>query len=145
MVGMEKDVEILLEKAILCEGDDLTIAAITGDGGSGKSSLARIVFNFAAVGEAFERRGWVVVSEEVRVRDMIKELCVQMKRTETMEWELNLMDGLELPELQQRLYQRLEGKRYFIVFDNMRRDEDWAEALGQALPGEGAFPLNYVL
>ncbi|KAG6388194.1 hypothetical protein SASPL_153393 [Salvia splendens] len=136
VVGTETDVEILLEKAILCEGDDLIISAITGDGGSGKSALARSVFNHAAVGEAFERRGWVVVSKEVRVRDIMKELCVQMKKTETMEWELNLMDGLELPELQQRLYKRLEGKKYFIVFDNMCGDEDWVEALGPALPGD---------
>ncbi|XP_057802241.1 probable disease resistance protein At1g58602 isoform X2 [Salvia miltiorrhiza] len=137
IVGMEKDIELVLEKAILNEGDDISISGIVGEGGTGKSTLARILYNHAAVADRFERRAWAVASKERRPRDIIKELYLQVKSGETMEWEMNFLERMELLELQQELYKRLEGKRYFIVLDDMWDDAQWNDALAGGFPNEG--------
>ncbi|XP_057802243.1 putative disease resistance RPP13-like protein 3 [Salvia miltiorrhiza] len=137
MVSMEKDIELVLENAILNEGDDISISGIVGEGGTGKSTLARILYNHVAVADRFERRAWAVASKERRPRDIVKDLYLQVKSGETMEWEMNVLEGLELSELQQRLYKRLEGKRYFIVLDDMWDDTHWNDSLAACFPDEG--------
>ncbi|XP_057802398.1 disease resistance protein RPP13-like [Salvia miltiorrhiza] len=129
---MEKDVELVLEKAILNEGYDISISAIVGEGGTGKSTLSRVLFNHAAVGDRFERRAWAVASKERRPRDIIKDIYLQVKSGETMEWELILLERLDLSEIKQRL----EGKRYFIVLDDMWDDPQWNDAIAGGFPDE---------
>ncbi|XP_057803100.1 putative disease resistance RPP13-like protein 3 [Salvia miltiorrhiza] len=122
VVGMEKDIELLLEKAILDGGENLSISAIVGAGGTRKSTLARALYNHAAVADRFERRAWVVASKELSPRDIIKELYLLVKFGETDKFQLYISERLTVSELQQKLHKRLEGKRYFIVLDDMWDD-----------------------
>ncbi|KAL0402488.1 UNVERIFIED_CONTAM: putative disease resistance protein [Sesamum latifolium] len=64
VVGLEEDIERLLQRAVLQEGEDLSVATIVGMGGLGKSTLAREVYNHPDVVARFECRAWVVVSRE---------------------------------------------------------------------------------
>ncbi|KAL8557490.1 hypothetical protein ACS0TY_004793 [Phlomoides rotata] len=71
VVGLNEDADLLVNKVIL---DDkrkgLSLAAIMGMGGIGKSTLARKIYNNPAIAARFEKRAWVVVSSEFAAEDM---------------------------------------------------------------------------
>ncbi|KAK6136325.1 hypothetical protein DH2020_029946 [Rehmannia glutinosa] len=136
VVGLKEDVELLLGKAVFDERKDLSVATIVGMGGSGKSTLARIVYNHGDVAAGFDRRAWVCVSSDFRPKEIIKQLVLQL--LEPAEDKLKVvetMEKLEVPSLQQMLHQRLQGKRYFIVLDDVWEDAHW-EFLASAFPHE---------
>ncbi|KAI3462404.1 hypothetical protein Pfo_019067 [Paulownia fortunei] len=136
VVGLEGDVELLLQKAILEEREGLSIASIVGNGGIGKSTLARIVYNHAAVADRFDRRAWVCVSSEFKQKEIIKELVLQLlEPTEDKLKILETMEKLKVPNLQHMLHQRLQGTRYFVVLDDVWEDAHW-ESLASAFPCE---------
>lgn len=137
MVGLEEDVELLLDKAILDEREGLSIATIVGMGGIGKSTLAKKVYNHATVANRFSNRAWVVVSSEFRPNEVIKELMLQL--VESKEDKLKVvqtMEKLSLPSLQQMFHERLQGKRYLIVLDDVWENKHW-ESLASVFPVEG--------
>lgn len=138
VVGLEKDVEWLHDKVILEERElGLSAATVVGMGGIGKSTLARLIYNHAAVVGRFQRRGWAVVSSEFRPREVMKELILQLlKPTEDKLRVLNIMKELELPNLREMLHERLQGTRYFIVLDDIWEDQHWL-ALATAFPNQG--------
>lgn len=139
VVGLEEDVKLLLQRAILYEKENkgLSIATIEGMGGIGKSTLARKVYNHGDVVDRFEHRAWVVVSMEFVPEKIIKELILQLLEPE--EDKLNVMNVTEkspLTHLQKMLYERLLGKRYFVVLDDVWQEDAW-ESIAGAFPNEG--------
>lgn len=134
MVGLEKDVEALLEKEILDERKGLWSATITGMPGIGKSTLARIVYNHPGVVGWFERRAWAVASNEFQPTQVFKDLILQLLEPfEDRVQVLLTINNLEAIQLQQMLYHRLEGKPYLIVLDDVWEDAHWA-SLKEAFP-----------
>lgn len=79
VVGLERDVELLLEKVILDGREGLSAAAVEGMGGIGKSTLARMVYNHIAVADAFDCRAWVVVSSEFTPEDVVNQMMLLTK------------------------------------------------------------------
>ncbi|KAH6761098.1 hypothetical protein C2S51_018047 [Perilla frutescens var. frutescens] len=144
VVGLEKDLVTLLEKAILDERKDpfnpetgnlaLSSATIMGMAGIGKSTLARMVYNHYAVVEHFDERAWVVVSNECRPREVMKELILQLlDPSEDKLKVLEIMKELKAPRLQRMVEERLKDKRYLVVLDDVWEDAHWA-SLADAFP-----------
>lgn len=141
VVGMERDVEVLLEKVILDGREGLSAAAVEGMGGIGKSTLARMVYNHIAVADAFECRAWVVVSSEFTPEDVISQIMMQLRVSDDggLAAVEAMPDKLRRQEiLKEKLYQYLRGKRYFIVLDDVWEQTHW-EALASAFPDHGTF------
>ncbi|KAL7109879.1 hypothetical protein ACP275_06G203100 [Erythranthe tilingii] len=137
LVGLERDMELLLKNAILDGRKGLAVATVVGMGGIGKSTLAKKVYNHSGVAKRFDIRAWVVVSSDFRPRDIIKELMLQL--LEPKEDKLKLVETMEklpLPNVQQMLHERLLGKRYFIVLDDLWENKHW-ESLASFFPVEG--------
>ncbi|PIN06171.1 Apoptotic ATPase [Handroanthus impetiginosus] len=136
LVGLDEDVKLLLERAILGEREGLSIASIIGMGGIGKSTLARAVYNHAEVAHRFDRRAWMVVSEQFDLTETIKELVLQLlEPNENKQEVLQTMKNFSEQQLKSILRDRLEGRRYFIVVDDVWRQQDW-ESLATAFPDE---------
>ncbi|WRX29265.1 NB-ARC - like 10 [Theobroma cacao] len=99
VIGREKDKEHIIE--LLKEqnhGDsNFNIIAIVGFGGLGKTSLARLVYNDAEVADSFKK-----------ILKCLGEHIVD-------DWNLN--------EVQKEIEQKLKGKRYLLVLDDVWNED----------------------
>ncbi|KAI5559481.1 hypothetical protein BDE02_17G113300 [Populus trichocarpa] len=109
--GKEKEelVNILLSNA-----DNLPIYAIWGMGGLGKTTLSQMVYNEERVKLQFRLRIWVCVSTDFDVRRLTRAI-------------IESIDGApcglqELDPLQQRLQEKLNGKKFLLVLDDVWDD-----------------------
>ncbi|PWA70417.1 NBS-LRR resistance-like protein [Artemisia annua] len=98
-------------------------------GGMGKTTLARLLYNDKLVKDQFELKAWVCVSDDFDSFTISKELF-QSVSGETKQFEnLNL--------LQEALADRLMGKRFLLVLDDVWSDklEDWETLAGPFYKG----------
>ncbi|KAL8557689.1 hypothetical protein ACS0TY_004962 [Phlomoides rotata] len=129
VVGLEQDRVLLLNRAILQERTALSVTAIVGIGGIGKTTLARLVYNDADVARHY-RRAWICVSSPSSIEEIVKKLLLQLVRPNEDEQQM-----LRSPDLQLLLQRRLVGRRYFIVLDDV---QDIAPRdIASVLPDEG--------
>ncbi|KAM3693920.1 hypothetical protein ACJW31_07G021200 [Castanea mollissima] len=114
----EKIIEVLLTN-VSNDQDNLAIYAVWGMGGLGKTTLAQLVYNDARVKNHFELRIWVCVSDDFHIRRLVKAI-------------IESLDGSacslsELDPLQQCLQEKLRGRRFLIVLDDVWNEnhEEW--------------------
>ncbi|KAL1072916.1 hypothetical protein V6Z11_D11G185500 [Gossypium hirsutum] len=98
---------------------DLSIYAICGMGGLGKTTLAQLVFNDERVERGFAVRIWVCVSDVFEVRRLIKAVIESIDGSPC--------DIIELDPLQRYLREKLRGKRFLLVLDDVWNEnyEKW--------------------
>jgi hypothetical protein len=113
----EKIVDFLVDDAFGFE--DLSVYPIVGLGGLGKTTLAQLIFNHERVVHHFELRMWVCVSEDFSLKRMTKAIIEATTKKSC--------DDLDLEPLQRRLQDLLQGKRFFLVLDDVWDDkqESW--------------------
>lgn len=152
LVGFEDDVEKLLEASILNEeekkGVSVAVVVGMGMGGSGKSSLAREIYNHAkVVNGRFDCRGWVVVSSVFTPLETTKQLILELEgadhKTLRQLEETTGGDDLYLRrKLEEMLRNHLQGKSYFIVLDDVWQREHF-ESLAVAFPNQKGTPTSF--
>ncbi|XP_048554157.1 putative disease resistance protein RGA1 [Triticum urartu] len=103
------------------------VISVVGAGGIGKTTLARTVFNDAAVGEHFDVKCWVSVSSSSNKMD----LAAQILRSVKPAWDGSADKMVDFQMLQSELRQSLTSKRYLIVLDDVwnSKDETWLDML----------------
>ncbi|KAM3683780.1 hypothetical protein ACJW31_12G174600 [Castanea mollissima] len=118
--GQDKDkiVEYLMDPS---DGQSISVVPVVGIGGLGKTALAKLVFNDERVIEHFELKCWVCVSDEF----VLKQLLVKMIKSITSE---NRSD-LDEDQLQVLLRNNLDGKKFFLVLDDVWNEDrgKWIE------------------
>ena len=149
VVGLDEDVHKLIYKAILNDSCGYHTWYIKGMIGIGKTTLARQVYNHKKVDGRFERRGWVSFSSGMSYKEVLVELIQQMVvgKKESNESDY-LLEEKDNRSLRQMLRQHLQGKRFFIVFDNLFKGMRLAYILRDLLDEEGmlasfVFVLTY--
>lgn len=144
VVGMTEDVESLLSGAILKGKKGVSYVGIAGVGGIGKSTLARIVYNNSKVVKRFDCRAWAVVSSEFGAKEVLKVLVQQLPlKSEDEVKILKKIDKSDIQSGKDMLYQRLKGKRYLIVLDDVWKYKH-LESLKGAFPVEGTYIFLYL-
>ncbi|KAK9091168.1 hypothetical protein Sjap_024345 [Stephania japonica] len=113
----EKIIQLLL--ANVNRQDDVSIYAIFGMGGLGKTTLAQLVYNDEMVKEHFQLNVWVCVSEEFDVKRLTRAIIESAGGT--------VGDLSELDPMQCRLREILNGKRFLLVLDDVwnEKQEEW--------------------
>ncbi|KAJ4797015.1 NBS-LRR-like resistance protein [Rhynchospora pubera] len=118
IVGRDEDKEKIVNLLLgASDSVDLTIVPIVGMGGLGKTTIALLVYNDSRIKERFKFRLWVYVSEEFNTNNILKTII-----------DLIIQEDCKVPidnrELLKRcLHQHLDGKRYFLVLDDVWNED----------------------
>uniref|UniRef100_A0A0E0MFK7 NB-ARC domain-containing protein n=1 Tax=Oryza punctata TaxID=4537 RepID=A0A0E0MFK7_ORYPU len=121
IIGRELDRKTIIEKLMSGHGNNvvshLSVLAIVGMGGLGKTTLAQLVYNDQTVQTSYDVCVWVYVSNHFDSMNLTKKIIVSIAKDNN-----NLS---ELVDLQDKLGQEIRGKRFLLVLDdlwNERRD-----------------------
>ncbi|KHG15016.1 Putative disease resistance RGA3 [Gossypium arboreum] len=95
-------------------------------GGLGKTTIAQLVYNDENVAKVFDLRGWVCVSDDFDIKSLTKAIVESFGG--------NSCGIQELDSLQRCLAEKLVGKRFLLVLDDVwnKNHEKW-DRLKQAL------------
>ncbi|XP_057802160.1 probable disease resistance RPP8-like protein 2 [Salvia miltiorrhiza] len=118
VVGLDKDLEMLLRKKVIGGGEYSKKILIKGMDGIGKTTLAREIYNHPTVVEHFERRAWVSNSTHFTIKELLIKLIQQLEDPENLHTS-SLLENMDNRSLRDMLRQHLQGKRYLIVLDDV--------------------------
>jgi hypothetical protein len=129
--GREKDKEAMLELLLgeKCSEAEVSVIPILGMGGIGKTTLTQFLFNDEKVQSFFDQKAWACVSEDFDT-DRVTKAILQSLTHENC-------DGKDRNWLQVKLKERLNGKKFLVVLDDLWNDnyQDWTILLAPFLAG----------
>ncbi|KAL0356174.1 UNVERIFIED_CONTAM: Disease resistance RPP8-like protein 3 [Sesamum radiatum] len=113
MIGFNEQLLRVMDELTRDE-PNLQILPVVGMGGTGKTTLARNIFDHPYVVHHFDKRIWFTISQEYSVHEILVRLLNDGTDQEVSEAKLG-----------ERLYKSLFGERYLIVMDDVWSVEAW--------------------
>ncbi|KAH9679163.1 hypothetical protein KPL71_026014 [Citrus sinensis] len=138
IIGRDKDREKIIELLMQTsdgKSETVSVVPIVGIGGLGKTVVAQLVYNDQRVKEHFELRIWIRVFEDFGTRQIMRKIMesiiVQIMTNYVFQGDLNTHG------LQRILRDRLNGKRYLLVMDDVWNEdpEAWRKLKSLLLGG----------
>ncbi|PNY15513.1 CC-NBS-LRR resistance protein [Trifolium pratense] len=122
IIGREDDKKKIISLLSPNEIQNVSLVAIVGIGGIGKTTVAQLVYNDGEVQNMFENSMWVCVSD-------IFELKAIMTKTLESLTKNKIDDTLSLDNLQNMFRDSLNGKKYLLVLDDIWNEsfEKWTQ------------------
>ncbi|XP_027358414.1 putative disease resistance protein RGA3 [Abrus precatorius] len=113
IVGRESTVVAILHSLSTVHPDqNVSLIAVVGMGGLGKTTVALCVYNSEKVKSLFELSIWVHVSDDFNFKTTVKKMLESITGSSSDDEE-------SLEDLCNRLRENLNGKRYFLVLDDV--------------------------
>ncbi|KAG8364989.1 hypothetical protein BUALT_Bualt18G0056000 [Buddleja alternifolia] len=126
--GRKEGKEMIIEEIVGSgpEQDDLSVYAIWGMGGLGKTTLAQLIYNDARIEKHFELRIWVCVSDDFSIQRLFSAIIQSTGGGGS--------DISELDTLQCLLREKLRGRKFLLVLDDVwNEDHNMWDGLKQVL------------
>ncbi|GER41389.1 disease resistance protein [Striga asiatica] len=98
------------------------VIPIVGMGGSGKTALARGIYEDPLVMQYFDIRIWFTISRKCSRQEILVQCLLCLKQMSSKEHLLSEKSEYELGEL---LFKSLSGRRYLAVIDDLWGVEEW--------------------
>ncbi|EXB89763.1 Disease resistance protein RPM1 [Morus notabilis] len=132
VVGIESPRNELIE-ILKTHSPERIVISIVGIGGSGKTTLAKQVYNY--VKRDFDCHAWITVSEPYSAKELLRNLIRKVYEATEASAPVTI-DTMDEQSLTEQLIKYLQNKKYFIVFDDVWYKEFWGD-VNFALPENG--------
>ncbi|XP_039044405.1 putative disease resistance protein RGA1 [Hibiscus syriacus] len=117
IIGRDDDKAALLRLLLEFQSEEnIYVIPMVGIGGLGKTALAQLVYNDEIVKNHFELRMWVCVSEVFDVRTIVENIIKSVTHQAPAQ-------NLEMDQLQKQLRDKIDGKKYLLVLDDIWNEE----------------------
>ncbi|XP_074285728.1 putative disease resistance protein RGA1 [Silene latifolia] len=129
IIGRKEDVEKIISVLIASvnvEHPPVSLLAIVGMGGLGKTALAQLVYNDPRITKAFELKRWTCIADQDQDQWSLKGFLGKVVEG------LSIDDKTSLEEIHHRIKRQLGGKKYLLVLDDV-----WTESYDQWQQFEG--------
>jgi hypothetical protein len=113
--GDQKEIVATVLKAAK-SSSPLSVLPIVGLGGIGKTALAKLIYNDVRIVDMFGKRLWVCVSDVFDLRRILEDIIHSDCGVSNK--------NLSLEMLKNNLLSLLQGRRYFLVLDDMWKVDD---------------------
>ncbi|KAF5941407.1 hypothetical protein HYC85_019049 [Camellia sinensis] len=141
VVGRDGDVSTVVDMLLTSydTGDDLSVIAIVGMGGMGKTTLAQLVYNNEKVVKHFgDQRMWICVSDDFKVESLLNAMVESLTGHKS---EAQNVQGIV-----RKLREKLNGKKYLVVLDDVwNENPDKWELMKISLLGIGGSKGSKIL
>ncbi|KEH42967.1 putative disease resistance protein RGA3 [Medicago truncatula] len=129
VIGREQDKQKIVE-LLFDDSDDknLSVVAIVGLGGMGKTTLAKVVFNDKSVVDSFPLKMWICVSDDFDVKNLLVKIIGSAPDQNHQE----NIKNFSLEQLKNRLRDILAGQKFLLVLDDVWNEDrvKWEEFRG---------------
>ncbi|CAI0555037.1 unnamed protein product [Linum tenue] len=112
VIGREDDRKNIIVRLLNCNPEaSISVVPIVGMGGLGKTTLAQLVFDDKQVRDYFDIKAWVYVSQSFDIKMILLKMLESITRQK--------VGDLMLDVLQAQLREKIQGKRYLFVLDDV--------------------------
>ncbi|XP_065870482.1 putative disease resistance protein RGA3 [Euphorbia lathyris] len=112
VIGRQHEKEAIVELLLSSDyQENVSVVAVVGIGGLGKTTLAQLVYNDDNVKNHFELRMWVCVSDDFDVKLLVKKV-LESATGETPQ-------NTEMDPLKNLLHEKINGRKYLLVLDDV--------------------------
>jgi Leucine-rich repeat (LRR) protein len=117
VIGRQDDKKAVIDRLLDSNiEDNVSILPIVAIGGLGKTTLAQFIFNDEQIQKKFQLKMWVCVSNIFDVKNIVRKILESARKKE--------VKIVEMDTLVNDLRKEIEGKKYFLVLDDVWNEDN---------------------
>ncbi|KAM4072968.1 hypothetical protein ACB094_11G180100 [Castanea mollissima] len=116
VIGREEDKKAIIDQLFDSNVEEnVSVIPIVGIGGLGKTTLAQYVYNDEKVQKCFQLKMWACISDVFELKLIIEKIIASTSG--------NSSGNLVIDQLQSQLREKIDGKKYLLVLDDIWNED----------------------